>query len=88
MQYAPDRLIGTLADMLGAQNEKHLSRLLKLSLPVVKGIRAGDVSVTPLILQQMAERVGTTVEALRVVLGDRRRKARMVFQLAAVPRGV
>lgn len=82
MKYAPDRLIDTLAELLSAQNEKHLSRLLNISLSVLRGIRSGAVDVTPMLLQQMAERAGSSVEALRVILGDRRRKVRMTVRLA------
>lgn len=81
MRYAPDRLISTVAEMLSAQNEKHLSRLLKISVSLIQGIRSGAVQLTPTLLQHLADCVGSTVDALRIILGDRRQKARMAFSL-------
>lgn len=86
MPYAPERLISTLADMLSAQNEKHLSRLIRLSTSMIEGIRAGTIAVTPTLLQHIADAIEVSVETLRVILGERRQKARMAVLRSAVTR--
>lgn len=88
MPYAPERLINTLAELLAAQNEKHLSRLLHISPAVIQGIRSGTVRVTPTLLQQMAERTDSNMDTLRVILGDRRQKARMPMRPTPAARPV
>lgn len=82
MQYTPERLIEVLAEKVSARNEKHLSRRLKIAPSVIEGIRTNAVAVTPSLLALMADRADSSVAELRLVLGDRRRKARMAVRLA------
>lgn len=86
--YAPERLLDTLANWLRAANDRQLSRLLQISLPVIQGIRSGRITVSPSLLLMMADRVDRTVEDLRNVLGERRRKARMLHRIAPLHRPV
>lgn len=75
--YAPDRLLDTLSQWLRAANDRQLSRLLQISVPVLQGIRAGRISISPSLLMLMADSSGKSTDELRRVLGDRRSKARM-----------
>ncbi|GIZ53367.1 hypothetical protein [Noviherbaspirillum aridicola] len=81
ISYAPNRLLDTLAEWLRAANDRQLSRLLQISLPVIQGIRSGRISLSPSLLLMMAECAGKTVDELRQVLGERRSKARMPQRL-------
>ncbi|HEY8608042.1 MAG TPA: hypothetical protein VIM12_13085 [Noviherbaspirillum sp.] len=86
LSYAPDRLLDTLASWLHAANDRQLSRLLQISLPVIQGIRSGRISVSPSLLLLMAECAGRTVEELRTVLGERRMRARMFHKIPPIHR--
>lgn len=80
-QYDPNRLLDTLTKWLGLGSDKTLSRLLRVSPQVIRGIRSGRLPIRTSLLVAMAECVGTGVDELRVVLGDRRKKARMLHAI-------
>jgi hypothetical protein len=77
--YDPNRLLDTLLSWLGITDDRMLSRTLRLSPEVIRNLRSGSIPVRPSILVSMAECAGTSIDELRHVLGDRRRKARMPF---------
>lgn len=79
LAYDPNRLLDAVAQRLGIRSDKMLSRMLQLSLQIIRGMRAGQLPVRASILLSMAESVGTSIEDLRQILGDRRSKARMSF---------
>lgn len=79
--YDPNRLLDLLSRSLGTSSDVRLSRLLRLSPEVVGNIRAGRVAIRPSLLVSMAESAGKSVEELRLVLGDRRRKVRMACRI-------
>ena len=84
LPYDPNRLLDTVAERLGISGDRMLSRMLQLSLQVIGGIRSGRLPVRASILLAIAECVGTSVDELRHILGDRRSKARMTFGTLAV----
>ncbi|GIZ52780.1 hypothetical protein NCCP691_27940 [Noviherbaspirillum aridicola] len=75
--YAPGRLLATLASWFNLTTDRSLSKRLQLSPQVLRGIRSGAIAITPSLLILMAEAAGKTVDELRELLGERRRKARM-----------
>lgn len=81
--YNPNRLLDTLSARLGAESDRMLSRMLRLSLPLIDGIRAGRVALRASLLSAMAERAGTSIDGLRRIPGDRRSKARMSCSVRA-----
>jgi predicted HTH domain antitoxin len=76
--YNPNRLLDTLLDWLKVSNDKKLSRVLQISHTIIQKMRAGRLPVRAVILYRMAECAGRSIEELRLVLGDRRRKMRLV----------
>jgi hypothetical protein len=83
LPYDPNRLLDTVAQRLGISGDRMLSRMLQLSLQIIRGMRAGQLPVRASILLSIAESVGTSIDDLRQILGDRRSKARMSFTLLA-----
>jgi len=83
LPYDPNRLFDALASWLGATTDKVLSRRLRLSPAVIDAIRCGRVPVRASILAAIAERAGRSIDELRCVLGDRRRKMRMSCSIQA-----
>jgi hypothetical protein len=77
LPYDPNRLLDRLYEWTGATSDLALARLLHLSPQVIRGIREGQLALRASILVPMAECVGKSIDELREVLGDRRRKARM-----------
>ncbi|HYD95303.1 MAG TPA: hypothetical protein VEC01_08255 [Noviherbaspirillum sp.] len=77
LTYDPDRLLDALSTWLGAHSDRMLSRMLRLSPQILRGIRTGSLPLRASILITMAEGAGKGVDELRRVLGDRRCKARM-----------
>ena len=77
MPYDPNRLLDCLREWTGATSDHALAILLRLSPQLVRGMRIGRLPVRISILLSMAECVGKSIDELRCVLGDRRRKARM-----------
>lgn len=73
--YSPARLLDTLADWLHAPTDRHLAGLLQISLPVLRGLRSGRISVSPSLLLVMAQSSGRSMDELRQVLGEKRSRA-------------
>lgn len=76
--YNPNRLLDTLLIWLNVSSDKKLSRVLQISLTIIQNIRTGSVPVRAVVLYRMAECAGKSMEELRLVLGDRRRKVRVL----------
>jgi hypothetical protein len=77
LSYDPNRLLDRLYDWTGIADDLDLARLLHVSPQVIHAIRKGQLPIRVSILVPMAECVGKSMDELRAVLGDRRRKARM-----------
>lgn len=77
LSYDPNRLLDRLCVWTGTNSDLALARLLHLSPQVIRAIREGKMPIRASILIPMAECVGKSIDELRAVLGDRRRKARM-----------
>ncbi|HJV88601.1 MAG TPA: hypothetical protein VJ698_24260 [Noviherbaspirillum sp.] len=84
--YDPNRLIDALSDWLGITGDAMLSRALKISPQVLKKLRTGRIPLRPSILVSMADCAGRSIDELRCVLGERRRKARMTIAIGAEAR--
>jgi hypothetical protein len=80
-QYDPNRLLDALLAWLHVEGDKALSRKLQLSVKVLHNIRAGRVPVRHCLLVQMAECAGKSLDELRRILGERRRKTRLAFSM-------
>ena len=76
--YNPNRLLDALLRWLKVASDKKLSSVLNISLPIIQKMRAGSLPVRALVLCRMAECAGKSIEELRLVLGDRRRKVRVL----------
>lgn len=83
LQYDPNRLLDTLSKWLGINSDRMLSRILQISPQIIRSIRTGRLPVRASLLLSMAECAGTSIDELRRILGDRRRKARMSFGISA-----
>ena len=75
--YDPNRLLDTLCNWLGLNNDKALSRKIQVSSQVIQGMREGRQPVRMVLLQQMADCTKRSIDELRRILGDRRQKARL-----------
>jgi hypothetical protein len=76
--YDPNRLFDALLGWLKISNDKKLAQVLQISLTLIRKMRAGIFPVRAVVLHRMAECVGKSIEVLRLVLGDRRRKVRVL----------
>jgi hypothetical protein len=83
LPYDPNRLLDTLTVWLGIDSDKTLASMLQISPQIIRGIRNGRLPVRPSILIPMAECVGKSIDELRRILGDRRKKARMSLRMRA-----
>jgi len=83
LPYDPNRLLDTLTTWLDASTDKALARILRLSPLVIRGMRTGHLPVRASILTLMSEAAGKSIDELRPVLGDRRKKARMMCSARA-----
>ncbi|RJF96280.1 hypothetical protein D3871_18135 [Noviherbaspirillum saxi] len=77
--YDPNRLLDTVKERLGIDNDKALSRKLLIAKPVISNIRAGHVPLGASMLLGISESTGTSVDELRRILGDRRATLRLSF---------
>ncbi|MEC4719834.1 hypothetical protein RY831_11790 [Noviherbaspirillum sp. CPCC 100848] len=78
-KYDPNRLLNTLMERLGLPSDKELSQRLNISTKVLRKIRTGELTISASMLLWMAECAQTTIEELRSILGDRRRKLRLSY---------
>lgn len=78
-KYDPNRLLNTLMERLGLAGDKELSQRLNISAKVLRKIRTGELTISASMLLWMAECAQTTIEELRGILGDRRKKLRLSY---------
>lgn len=76
--YDPNRLLDALLGWLNISSDRKLARVLQISYTLIQKIRAGSLPVRAVVLHRMAECAGKNIEELRLVLGDRRRKVRVL----------
>ncbi len=76
--YDPNRLLDALLNWLKVSSDRKLAQVLQISFILIRKIRAGSSPVRAVVLHRMAECAGRSIEELRLVLGDRRRKVRVV----------
>ncbi|WP_194722231.1 hypothetical protein [Noviherbaspirillum malthae] len=78
-KYDPNRLLNALMERLGIAGDKELSQRLNVSAKVLQKIRTGELTISASMLLWMAECAQTTIEDLRSILGDRRKKLRLSY---------
>jgi transcriptional regulator with XRE-family HTH domain len=78
-KYDPNRLLNVLMERLGIAGDKELSQRLNVSAKVLQKIRTGELTISASMLLWMAECAQTTIEDLRSILGDRRKKLRLSY---------
>lgn len=80
--YNPNLLLDTLMHHLGIDSDGALSRRLKVAREIISNIRKGTLPVCASMLLWMHEATGISIEELRRIMGDRRRKSRLSFAVA------
>ncbi|MDO8301119.1 hypothetical protein [Lacisediminimonas sp.] len=75
--YDPDNLLGALIRRLKLKNDAALSRALEVAPPVISKIRHRRLPVGASLLIRMHEVTDLSIEELRLLMGDRRRKFRI-----------
>jgi hypothetical protein len=75
--YDPDNLLGALIRRLKLKNDAALSRVLEVAPPVISKIRHRRLPVGASLLIRMHEVTDISIEELRQLMGDRRRKFRI-----------
>jgi F0F1-type ATP synthase beta subunit len=75
--YDPNHLLDHVVRHLNLKNDAALSRALEVAPPVISKIRHARLPVGGAILLRMHETTGLSLEALRSMMGDRRRKFRI-----------
>lgn len=76
--YDPGRLLDVLAEWLGAPDDRVLARLLQVPPRLLQEIRARRMPLAGSLLLSLSQCAGRDVDELRWVLGERRRRARML----------
>jgi plasmid maintenance system antidote protein VapI len=77
-EYNPENLLDRLSQLLRVKNDAALARTLEVATPVINRIRRGHTPVRASILMRMQEASGMSLQELRKLLGDKRKKFRMV----------
>ncbi len=78
--YDPNNLITSLIRKLKLKNDAALSRALEVEPPLISKIRHGRLPVGASMLIRMHEVSDLSIEDLRSLMGDRRRKFRISDQ--------
>ncbi|TWI50354.1 hypothetical protein IP92_01583 [Pseudoduganella flava] len=76
--FAPDKLLDRLSQELRVRSDKQLAKALGLSADVLCQLRRRRIPVTATMLMQMQEVSGVPVDTLRALMGDRRRRIRVM----------
>jgi len=79
--FDPNRLLDALIVMLQLKNDAALSRRLGVSPAIISNIRRGRQPVGASMLVRMHEESGISIKELRAIMGDRREKFRMTYEL-------
>ncbi|HZX26994.1 MAG TPA: hypothetical protein VFF16_08005 [Telluria sp.] len=80
--YNPNRLLDTLLERLHLKNDAALSRLLEVEAPTISKIRHGRLRVGAGMLLRMHEVTQLSIDELRNLMGDRRRRVRLQVEAA------
>jgi hypothetical protein len=75
--YDPNNLLDTLIKKLHLKNDASLSRILEVAPPVISKIRHKKLAVGASILIRMHEVSDLSIEDLRGLMGDHRKKFRI-----------
>ena len=75
--YDPNNLLSSLINTLNLKNDAALSRTLEVAPPVISKIRHGRLPVGASLLIRMQEVSNMSIQQLRTLMGDRRRKFRI-----------
>jgi len=81
--YDPSRLLDVLRDRLRLSSDQALAQHLVISPKTLEKIRSGQLQLSATLLLYLAERAATNMEELRSIVGDRRRKLRLPYRIAA-----
>lgn len=78
IDYDPHTLLDTLLDKLKLKNDAALARLLGVAPPVISKIRHHKLPIGATLLLRMHEESGMSIQELRLLMGDRREKFKMI----------
>ena len=78
--YNQARLLNALLAHFGYRRDSHLADKLGMSRPMICKLRKGTIPVGAALLIRMHEVSGLSIRALRVILGDRRKRFRGGYQ--------
>jgi hypothetical protein len=76
--YDPKRLLDALIEKLELKNDAALSRVLEVEAPMISKIRHGKLPIGGIMLLRMHDASGLSIKDLRDLMGDRRRKFRLL----------
>lgn len=76
-KYDPDNLLRSLIGKLKLKNDAALSRALEVAPPMISKIRHRKLPVGASMLIRMHEVTNLSIEDLRLLMGDRRKKFRI-----------
>ncbi|MGV3743524.1 MAG: hypothetical protein ACO1NO_14565 [Burkholderiaceae bacterium] len=79
-EYNPNHFLNTLMQELHIHGDQALSKRLKISLKIIKNIRAGHYPIAASLLLCIEEVTGIAVSELRRWMGDRRMKCRLIHR--------
>jgi len=79
--FDPNRLLDALINMMQLKNDAALCRRLRVAPSVISNIRRGQLPVGASMLVRMHEESGVSIKELRALMGDRREKFRMTYEL-------
>jgi hypothetical protein len=77
IQYDPDNLLTSLIKKLNLKNDAALCRALEVEPPIISKIRHRKLPVGASMLIRMHEVTNLSIEELRLLMGDRRKKFRI-----------
>ena len=75
--YDPNNLLSSLINTLNLKNDAALSRALEVAPPVISKVRRGRLPGGASLLIRMQEVSNMSIQQLRTLMGDRRRKFRI-----------
>lgn len=71
LDYSPDRLLDTMADMLQVKTDSALADALRVGQPILSKIRHRRANVSSGMLIRMHEVTGLTISELKYLLGGK-----------------
>ena len=83
--YDPNRLLDKLKEILNLDSDVALSQVLDVPPPLISQIRHRGYPVGPSILIRMHDVTKLSVQELRDIMGDRRKKIRSGYDTAFIP---